>query len=396
MSNRSILRLQKELYDIQKSPDHQIKVACDENNIKHMHALLCGPAETPYWRGEAGEEWSSAHGVFSILVSIQSLLHDHPYHNEPGHENEKDKTKHENYNQKIMHETLRISICNRLEEIFEYQDEQRQLEESTNTAEENTEEDGSEAQKGFRRRFCTCQERSPFEDFVKRCFLWYYDIYMDIVEKEIAKGIKDGQAFVINRFEGSGNQMQGTFNYTSIKERLQNIYKLINKETETWAEDSKSWISEDLTIVTTLRSQYQQITSSGELADLMSIDLEQGNPFIWNVCIFGPQGTHYESGMFQARIVFHKSFPESYPRVKFEVDVFHPKVTVGGVPHYNVQRVESVKEHLKAIYALFTAEPECTPATFVNPEAAKLYFGSKEDKKNYARKVRRCAQRSVE
>ena len=35
------------------------------------------------WRGDAGEQWSSAHGISSVLISIQSLLSDKPYHNEP-------------------------------------------------------------------------------------------------------------------------------------------------------------------------------------------------------------------------------------------------------------------------------------------------------------------------
>ena len=38
------------------------------------------------WRGERGEEWSSAQGLESILISIQSLLSSNPYENEPGFE----------------------------------------------------------------------------------------------------------------------------------------------------------------------------------------------------------------------------------------------------------------------------------------------------------------------
>lgn len=39
------------------------------------------------WRGERGEEWSSAQGLESILISIQSLMSGNPYENEPGFEN---------------------------------------------------------------------------------------------------------------------------------------------------------------------------------------------------------------------------------------------------------------------------------------------------------------------
>lgn len=43
------------------------------------------------WRGERpGEEWSSAQGLESILISIQSLMSSNPYENEPGYENRKE------------------------------------------------------------------------------------------------------------------------------------------------------------------------------------------------------------------------------------------------------------------------------------------------------------------
>ena len=43
------------------------------------------------WRGERpGEEWSSAQGLESILISIQSLMSSNPYENEPGYENKKE------------------------------------------------------------------------------------------------------------------------------------------------------------------------------------------------------------------------------------------------------------------------------------------------------------------
>lgn len=36
------------------------------------------------WRGEANEQWSSAQSTYTVLRSIQSLLHSEPYVNEPG------------------------------------------------------------------------------------------------------------------------------------------------------------------------------------------------------------------------------------------------------------------------------------------------------------------------
>ena len=70
------------------------------------------------WRGERGEEWSSAQGLESILVSIQSLMSSNPYENEPGFENansKDDQKAQANYVAKvrsyIWHTNIVSSVC---------------------------------------------------------------------------------------------------------------------------------------------------------------------------------------------------------------------------------------------------------------------------------------------
>lgn len=57
------------------------------------------------WRGESGEQWSTAQGLESILVSIQSLLSSDPYSNEPGFEDPEgesaEKASHVKYAEKV-------------------------------------------------------------------------------------------------------------------------------------------------------------------------------------------------------------------------------------------------------------------------------------------------------
>lgn len=36
-----------------------------------------------------GEEWSTAQGLESVLISMQSLMSSNPFENEPGHEDTK-------------------------------------------------------------------------------------------------------------------------------------------------------------------------------------------------------------------------------------------------------------------------------------------------------------------
>ena len=83
------------------------------------------------WRGESGEQWSAVQNAQSVMVSIQSLMDDMPYHNEPGFEKESlsggkgrrsvtaealEKTCAK-YNLKITHETMRIAVCDVLDEV---------------------------------------------------------------------------------------------------------------------------------------------------------------------------------------------------------------------------------------------------------------------------------------
>ena len=61
------------------------------------------------WRGERGEEWSTAQGLESILISIQSLMSSNPYENEPGFEtanDEGDKKNQKDYVTKVRRKPL--------------------------------------------------------------------------------------------------------------------------------------------------------------------------------------------------------------------------------------------------------------------------------------------------
>jgi len=111
------------------------------------------------WRGESGEQWSSVQNCQSVMVSIQSLMDDRPYHNEPGFEKEGGGRRGHSaaavdemsnkYNLKITHETLRIGVCDTLEELLVPDKES-----------------------------INC-----FADIIKWHFLLYFDRYIEIVKK---------------------------------------------------------------------------------------------------------------------------------------------------------------------------------------------------------------------
>ena len=129
---------EQEIQELRNGSDLSLAVACEDSNVRYVKALIIGPPGTPYeygffdfaihftstypthppkvtakttnggrtrfnpniyangkvclsilgtWRGESGENWSSAHGLESVLLSIQSLMASNPYENEPGFEN---------------------------------------------------------------------------------------------------------------------------------------------------------------------------------------------------------------------------------------------------------------------------------------------------------------------
>ncbi|KAG0240252.1 hypothetical protein BGW41_007091 [Actinomortierella wolfii] len=377
------------------------------------------------WRGEAGEQWSSAHGIVSILLSIQSLMSDNPYRNEPGHDMEKDEKKLGPYNDKIRHETIRISVCDRLESYLN-------ITAPIVTPAESSSPSSSPVQQGSPKTpetglttpastpvsktttngsgggTTTWQSPEPlyasnsvqgaeFSDLSKRLFLCYYDIYQDIVERE-SQRIKDGTEFYKAAFEFGGNKMDGKFNYASLRSRLVRIKEAINEETSKWVQSSKEWI-ETSNITSNLQRQFEQIREYYRENDNGGIEVElvNDNPYEWNFTLFGPPMSNYDGGMFKVELLFSNQFPEVQPRARFVTPMYHVHVNTDGVPIYSVTRPDDVRSHIEAIRDLIVREdPKPIPSTHINVEASKLYFGTKEQRREYSRNARRCASRSLE
>ncbi|CAI8058283.1 Ubiquitin-conjugating enzyme E2 Z [Geodia barretti] len=154
--------LNRDLDTIYKDPPHGICVIPDKDNITTVHAMITGPFETPYEGGLfhffvrfppnypfspprvkflttgggtvrfnpnlyqngkvclsilgtwSGPGWTATQSLLSVLVSIQSLLNDKPYHNEPGYNQAHNPGDVEKYNDIIVHETLRVAVCDSL------------------------------------------------------------------------------------------------------------------------------------------------------------------------------------------------------------------------------------------------------------------------------------------
>jgi ubiquitin-conjugating enzyme E2 Z len=408
-----------------------LAVACKDIDVRHVRALIIGPPDTPYefgffefavkftreyptkspsvtatttgggrtrfnpniyangkvclsilgtWRGERGEEWSSAQGLESILISIQSLMSQNPYENEPGFEDA--KSDHDQKNQaayvaKIRHESLRISVIERLESYLDMVERP--------TSRPVIEEEGTPPVEAFK-------------DLCKRRFLWYYESYLRSIEEE-AKKHKDGTAFEKMPFEGPGNSMDGTFQYSSLHKRLQAIFEKLLQETMSWAIAGQRAVQSELSIASNLRRQYEQILEAYRKNDAVTLDLNlvDDNPFEWQLVLFGRPMTNLDGGVFRITIRLSPNFPDEHPRVTFETPIFHHRVSPKGILCYDARRKDDMKSHIEAIIdAVEEEEPAYDPRTLVNLEAAKLLWGLPGDRKIYNRKLRRSVQESTE
>ncbi|KAI3397619.1 hypothetical protein diail_10592 [Diaporthe ilicicola] len=453
MADQSIIRITKacplphcgELSDIQKNSDLSLAVACRDVDVRNVKALIIGPHETPYefgffeftfkfnkdyprkspsvnaittnggrcrfnpniyaqgrvclsilgtWRGERGEEWSSAQGLESILLSIQSLMSSNPYENEPGFEdaNEaQDKKNQKDYVQKIRHESLRISVIQRLEEYLGIGAD------GNVSASTTTDKDDYEVDMDGLEDTGTAFE--PFKDLCKRRFLWYYESYLESIRKA-KEEVKDGQAFVRMPFEGQGNTMDGKFHYTELEKRLRNIKKVLDEESNQWAAQGLSPEFKDATVTVNLRRQYEQVLEHFKQHGLAHhVELEGGNPFVWVLTYIGKPMTPLEDGLFRITLHLSPRFPEEQPRAKFQTRIFHHRIAPDGTPCYysSPSRREDMKTHLEAIIEMLEEEhPPYDPRTLVYPEAFKLYWGNPQDKKQYRQRLRRSVQASME
>ncbi|KAJ6779383.1 hypothetical protein PWT90_03938 [Aphanocladium album] len=429
------------------NPYHQaIAVACRDVDVRNVKALIIGPHETPYefgffefaikfhrsypsdapnvqcvttnggrcrfnpniysngkvclsilgtWRGERGEEWSSAQGLESILLSIQSLMSPNPYENEPGFENANtpdDKKKQQAYVQKIRHESLRISVIQRLEGYLGLNTDGTKIAPPKPADDPDLElVDIDEATIPF----------EPFKDLCKRRFLWYYESYMAAIQLGQSES-EDGTAFKSMPFETlGGNGMDGKFNYRDLERRLLNIKKALDNELITWAEDGLAAQLSDSTVAVNLRHQFDQMVAHLRRADVPhSVELENGNVFVWVLTYFGRPMTNFDGGMARIKLHFSPRFPNEGPRVIFQTKIFHHQIAPDGTYCYNppATAIGDVRSHIETILQVLEDDkPAYDPRKIVHPEASKLYWSQvPDDKKQYNRRLRRSVQDSME
>ncbi|OQV18744.1 Ubiquitin-conjugating enzyme E2 Z [Hypsibius exemplaris] len=160
-------RIARDLHSLYTDPIPGIMVHANENDVTRMQCLIKGPADTPYEGGFfqfylrcppdypisnprvkllttgggtvrfnpnlyangkvclsllgtwSGPQWSPALNISSLLLSIQSLMCDFPYKNEPGYERASNTSSEVvKYNVVIQHETIRVAVIESVKEAL--------------------------------------------------------------------------------------------------------------------------------------------------------------------------------------------------------------------------------------------------------------------------------------
>jgi ubiquitin-conjugating enzyme E2 Z len=159
--NISIKRILRDIKEINKNPLKNIILKYNDESLYNMKAMIIGQEDTPYYGGcfifdiiftdkypfkppevkllttnkqtrfnpnlysngkiclsilntWSGPKWTSIQTLSSILLSIQSLLHQNPLINEPGYENASAKLIN-NYNSVIKYHTYKYAIIEQYE-----------------------------------------------------------------------------------------------------------------------------------------------------------------------------------------------------------------------------------------------------------------------------------------
>ncbi|KAF3940888.1 hypothetical protein ABW19_dt0200090 [Dactylella cylindrospora] len=318
-----------------------------------------------------------------------------PYENEPGYENANsahDKDNQKAYILKIRHETLRISIIQRLEEYLGLRPD------GTYIVRQPVEGEGSESEPSY------VDEGGvyffePFKDLCKRRFLWYYDTYLASINEEKTK-VSENQQFVRMPFEMvNSNSMEGKFSYSELERRIKNIRKALDTEAEGWGPEGWTSLQNEMGVAANLQRQYEQTKEYFSKSDSVTLDIElqDKNPFIWHITYFGRPMTNLDGGLFKFTLRFSVRFPEEQPRAQFSTPMFHHRINKDGIPSYFASKPEDARSHIEGVIGVLEEEdPAYDPRTQLNMEASKLYWGTKEEKRDYNKRFRRAVQRSME
>lgn len=240
----------------------------------------------------------------------------------------------------------------------------------------------------------------PFLDTYKRRFLWYLESYKVAIEQGLNdKNARSRHSFPLMQFEGRDNIMGGYWDYEDMKKRLGVLELRIMEETQKWPVQGKDMDEKDHPLAASLRAQSQQITRqlSQRTEGMVVLELVDGNPFLWRLIYHGRPMTQFDGGVLKINIFISPNHPAEQPRVILETPLYHVRVSPQNVLIYLPLRADEMSRHVDGIISsLEEYRPPVNPLMTVNPEASALCWGSKEEQRQYSRKLRRSVAATLE
>lgn len=233
-----------------------------------------------------------------------------------------------------------------------------------------------------------------FDDYIKQRFMWYLASYKQTIKEQsqvIQTQERNGAHFPLARFENQGNQMEGSWKYPDLRQRLDKIEATLMKEIQGWPVQGRQLVIQDAGIAVNLRGQHGQIAAQlNQMTESMvELELVKDNPFLWRLTYFGRPMTTLDGGVLRIKIYISPRHPAEQPRVFLETQVFHINVSPTGALIYLPARAEDMSKHIQGIINVLEEEtPAYNPIMIVNPEAAKLFWGTKDERRLYNRKLR--------
>ena len=286
----------------------------------------------------------------------------------------------------IRHETIRLSVIQRLEEYFG-------LLPSIKPDPRQTMWDDEEHEDGDALDLNPQADSRPFIDLCKRRFLWYFTTYLNTIDSEQKKH-KDGKNFQRMPFESSENGMVGSFHYSALRTRLMALKEHLGNELVRWAIEGQQALKACKGKPVNLQHQFAQIRERNQKTVFnVEMELIDGNPFAWRLTLMGKHTSRLEGGVFEIHVHLSPQFPDEQPRAILQRPIFHYRVAEDGFLCYFVRKPDDMKSHIDAIIeALEDDSIPYDPRTTVRPEASTLFWGTAEDKKQYNRKLRRSVE----
>ena len=115
-----------------------------------------------------------------------------------------------------------------------------------------------------------------------------------------------------------------------------------------------------------IREEFRELSSNQNYNIPIDIGLPNNNDiFNWRICIFGPENTPYEGGIFIILIHFPNDYPNVRPEIRFKTPIYHlnvnPRRISDNIPLgdicislFNFWKPEyKIEDVIVSIYALF-------------------------------------------